>query len=281
VATLHAQCAAIRGLKFEILVADDASTDRNFVEANRSIRQFDHVSYIECETNRGRSGIRNYLTRQSHYPFLLFIDGDLSLDHPHFIRQYLEAQTDIVVGGIAIGGTADQWRGNLRWHYEKQSESRHTVMNRQRYGFRQFRTTNFLVRRVVAERCPFDENIRMYGYEDVLFGKMTQQRGFTMTHIDNPVLLDDFESNAQFLQKTEQSLHVLSRYRDQLQGYSALLHAVEWLQRLWLHGFASRLYRFQGPCIKRRLEGNNPSVFLFNVYKLLFLACLINSKEVI
>uniref|UniRef100_A0AB33J118 Glycosyltransferase n=1 Tax=Prevotella sp. GTC17253 TaxID=3236793 RepID=A0AB33J118_9BACT len=281
VAALYAQCVAIRALTFEILVADDASTDRSMVEVNRSIRQLDHVSYIECETNRGRSGIRNFLVSQSHYPFLLFIDGDLSLDNPHFIAQYLSAQADIAVGGIAIGGSAAVWRGNLRWLYEKQSEHKHTAERRQRYGFRQFRSTNFLVRRAAAELCPFDESIHIYGYEDVLFGKMAQQQGFTIVHIDNPVLLDDFESNALFVQKTEQSLRVLSSHRHQLQDYSSLLRAVGLLRRLRLHGFSRWLYHVFGASIKRRLEGNNSSIFLFNVYKLLFLACLINPKEAV
>lgn len=279
VAALHAQCAAIRALTFEIIVADDASTEHRYVEANRSIWQFDHVSYIECEVNRGRSGIRNFLTAQSHYPFLLFIDGDLALDNPHFILQYLSSQADIVVGGITIGGTVELWKDNLRWFYEKRSECKHTVERRQQYGFRQFRSTNFLVRRVVAERCPFDESIRIYGYEDVLFGKLVEQQGFTIAHIDNPVLLNEFESNALFLQKTEQSLRVLSGCRNRLQGYSSLLHVIEILHRLRLHPFFKQLYHLFGSRIKHRLEGNKPNVFLLNIYKLLFLASLINPKE--
>jgi hypothetical protein len=42
---------------------------------------------------------------------------------------------------------------------------------------------------------PFDERIRNYGYEDVLLGKRLKENKIDILHIDNPLILDNYESN--------------------------------------------------------------------------------------
>jgi len=70
------------------------------VEENRTIENLPHVRYIIREKNVGRSAIRNFLVSQAKGDRLLFIDGDLSLNNPSFIRNYLQTEGDVVVGGI-------------------------------------------------------------------------------------------------------------------------------------------------------------------------------------
>jgi glycosyltransferase, group 2 family len=228
------------------------------------------VRYITRKQNVGRSAIRNFLISQAQGEWLLFIDGDLTLDNSHFIRRYLQAKSNVVVGGIRIGGDPDIWKDNLRYRYEKAYEQKNTPQDRQCHATKHFRTTNFLAHKDIMMGHSFDENFVQYGYEDVLFGKSLAMDHIAITHIDNPITLDFFESNSEFLDKTEQSLRTLYTFRNQLKGYSQLLETAEKIKKLHLQKLVNAAYFLVGQRIKKHLQGNNPSIFLFNVYKLMY-----------
>ena len=162
------------------------------------------------------------------------------------------------------------WKDNLRYRYEKAYEQKNTPQDRQCHATKHFRTTNFLAHKDIMMEHSFDENFVQYGYEDVLFGKSLAMDHIAITHIDNPITLDFFESNSEFLDKTEQSLRTLYTFRNQLKGYSRLLETTEKLKRLHLQKLVYAAYFLVGQRIKKHLQGNNPSVFLFNVYKLMY-----------
>ena len=290
VATLQSQCCAIArstdGFAYEIIVADDCSPDRSFVEANSVIDRIEGVRYVRLDRNLGRSAIRNFLAREARFEWLLFIDGDLQVERPDFVGSYVFSDVEsphsmgsVVVGGIAIGGDSAQWGGNLRWRYEKRCEAAHSVESRQRLAGQEFRTTNFLVPRDAVLAHPFDENFHRYGYEDVLFGKTLTHSGYAIVHIDNPVSLDDFEPNGVFVDKTEEACRTLFDFRRQLRGYSRLLAAVERLHRLGLLDVADVVWRLAGDRARRRLCGNRPSVVLYNAYKLLYMVHLFKTDR--
>ena len=90
--------------EYEILVADDGSTDERTVEGNRIINTLPRCRYIERKENVGRAAIRNFLAREAKYTWLLLVDSDLHIDHPNFLLNYLKAEGDIIVGGLKIGG---------------------------------------------------------------------------------------------------------------------------------------------------------------------------------
>jgi glycosyltransferase, group 2 family protein len=217
----------------------------------------------------GRSAIRNFLVTQAKGERLLFIDGDLALDNPSFIHNYLQTEGPVVVGGIVIGGNSDQWKGNLRYRYERQCEAINTVESRQSHPY-QHLATNILVHRSVLGEQPYDEKINHYGYEDVLLGKRFQQQQVVIKHIENPVLFCDFEDNASYLAKTEEALRTLFTFRNELRGYSRLLDKAERIERLHLSPLFITAYKLFSEPIKKCLLGNKPNVFGFNVYKLLY-----------
>ena len=277
VTELQRQCVECK-VDFEIIVADDGSLSgaigmntacQHLIDENKVIEHLKGVRYIIREKNVGRSAIRNFLVLQSKGEKILFIDGDLSLDNPSFIHNYLQTEADVVVGGIAIGGNPDHWKGNLRYRYERQSEVINTVESRQSQPY-QHLATNLLVRRSVLGEQPYDENISHYGYEDVLLGKRFQQQQVVVKHIDNPVLFCDFEDNASYLAKTEESLLTLFAFRKELKGYSRLLDKAEQIERLHLSPLFVIAYKLLSSPIKNCLLGNKPNVFWFNVYKLLY-----------
>lgn len=273
VRTLQSQAAALPWLEYEILVADDGSTDSLAVAENRGINALPHCRYVERGRNTGRAAIRNFLAREARYDRLLFLDSDLRVDDGSFVEHYALAGGDVVVGGLKISGDPKKLARNLRYRYEKACEKDHDCRHRRRSGYREFRTTSFLVSRQAVRDCPFDESFKGYGYEDVLFGKSLADKGYRISHIDNPVVLDDYEDNGRFVLKTEEACRTLRRFKEELRGYSKLIACEEGLERWHLRPVARITYRLFGVLIRRRLVGGRPNAFLYNLYKLLYYMC--------
>ena len=267
---LHRMCEQIaKPFCYEILVADDGSTLPQAIEANQRIALLSHCQLLMKGTNTGSAATRNYLAAHSRYPWLLFLDSDMVIPDSDFIRRYLSCSTaDVVSGGIRIATPPDA-RSNLRYCYEKAAEPAHTAARRNRSGFQQFRSVNFLIRRTCFEQHPFDERFQKSGYEDVLFGKQLCEGGATILHIDNPLTLVDFEDNQAYLSKCERSLRTLQQFRHELKGYSRLLDiaaALSPILKLW--------HRCFGSLERRHLTGLHPNLLVFRLYQLGYLASL-------
>jgi glycosyltransferase involved in cell wall biosynthesis len=261
VRNLQQQAEAL-GMTYEILVADDGSTQQNVLEENRSINSLPHCQLIERGVNAGRASIRNFLAQQAHYAWLLFIDSDMVVCRNDYLRKYASCEeTSIVDGGVVIGARK---RGNLRSLYEKAAESAHTPEERQLSPYRDFHTANFMIKRTLMLQYPFDERFRNYGYEDVLFGKAMEKAAIPILHIDNPMSFEIFEENEHFVSKTEEGLRTLYQFRHELQGYSRLLDRVQNLPHTpirWWH-------RLFGAIERRLLTSRHPSLWVFNAYKI-------------
>ena len=268
VGQLHEQASATTGLEYEILVADDGSTDASTITANKEIDSLPHCRYIIRQENAGRSAIRNFLARQASYPLLLFIDSHMSVIRSDYLRKYLlHAHRPLVYGGYAISpGTHAE--GNLRYAYEQSCIAHQRQEQRARSPYSNFHTSNFLVSREVMLAHPLDQRFKHYGYEDVLFGKRLREAGIPITHIDNPVGFDHFESNARFMEKTEEGLRTLHQFREELTGYSRLLALVGKLRR-WHLGWAVRGFQqLMGGTLRSHLMSNHPSLLCFKAYRL-------------
>jgi glycosyltransferase involved in cell wall biosynthesis len=249
------------GISYEILVADDGSTQHNVLEENRSINALPHCQLIERRVNAGRAAIRNFLAQQARYAWLLFIDSDMVVCRNDYLRKYASCEeTPIVDGGVVIGTCIP---GNLRSMYEKAAESEHTYEERQQSPYRDFHTANFMIQRALMIEHPFDERFRNYGYEDVLFGKAMEQAGVPILHIDNPMSFEIFEENEHFVSKTEEGLRTLYQFRHELKGYSRLLDRAQTLPRTpirWWH-------QLFGAIERKHLTGRHPSLWVFKIYK--------------
>ena len=257
------------GITYEILVADDGSTDEDVVRQNNAISQWPYCQYLRHTNNIGRAAIRNLLVRTAQHEWLLFIDSDMTLFRPNFLARYLLADdVDVIDGGVVIGGDAEALRGNLRYRYEKSAEHEHTVEKRQQNPYRDFHTANFLIRRELMLSHPFDERFRHYGYEDVIFGKQLRAAHIAITHIDNPMGFCTFESNPDFVSKTEEGLHTLLLFRNELRGYSRLLTLVDSIHIPLILSLIRLFHWLFGSLIRRNLCGSHPSLQLFKLYKL-------------
>ena len=173
---LHAQCLSIaQPFRFEILVADDASTNPEVIKANQVIEQLEHCTFLQKPTNTGSASTRNFLAQHAQYEWLLFLDSDMTIPDARFVERYLDHTShDVVNGGISIGKGK---KNNLRYLYEHNAERHHTAELRNKDGFKEFRSTNFLIKRTLILQCPFDERFKHSGYEDVLLGKTLSLKG--------------------------------------------------------------------------------------------------------
>ena len=264
---LSQQAERIAGLRYEILVADDGSTDADIVRQNETIEALPHCTYIKRGVNVGRSAIRNFLISQAHYEWVVIMDCEMSIRRDDYLLRYLQHDSgaQVVYGGITVG---EGPRGNLRYRYEKQAEPLHTAEKRQQNPYKDFHTANFMARREVLLANPFDERFRKYGYEDVLLGKQLRRQGIAVQHIDNPVGFDRFESNESFVSKTEQSLETLYEFRDDLRGYSQMLTFAEGIHLGVVRGAIRLWHRLFGRLERRRLCGKHPGLTTFKVYKI-------------
>ena len=274
---LHRQAEAVEGLAYEIVVADDGSTDEACIQANRQLDSLPHCHYIIRGVNAGRAAIRNFLAHQARYQWLLFMDCDMTIRRSDFLTTYLNAPDDeVVYGGYAVGeGPA----GNLRYLYEKEAEPRHTAEERRKQPYRDFHTANFLIRRDVMLQHPFDERFRHYGYEDVLLGKQLRKAGIAIAHLDNPAGFDTFEDNPHFVSKAEEGLRTLHEFRNELRGYNSLLTLVGGIH-LGIVRSAIRLWhRLFGSLERRNLCGKRPSLTVFKLYKLGYFLTLTKNER--
>ena len=257
------------GIVYEIIVADDASTDRSCVEQNSQLNQLENCHYIIKEVNTGAAATRNFLARQSHYPWLLFLDCDMQLPGTQLLTRYLAAlDAPVVMGGISFGGDAEQLRSNLRYRYETAEAQNHTAERRQQRLYQSFRSCNFLISRDTMLSCPFDERFKKSGYEDVMLGKQLNQQHIAIAHIDNPVLMTDYETNEDYVAKVERSLHVLHEFRHDLKGYSRLLTLTDGIHIGLVRRCITLFHRIFGGMMRRNLCGQHPNLTVFKLYRL-------------
>lgn len=250
---------------YEIIVADDASSDSAIIAENCNISQIPHCFFIQKTKNEGSAATRNFLADHSHFRWMLFVDCDIEVLDDHFLRRYLPYdQADIVNGGIRTGG--ERQSNNLRFLYEEKSQRRHDAKHRQMRPYQSFRSTNFIITRTCMERCHFDERFTKSGYEDVHFGLILDRQKARIEHIDNPVYITDFENNVDYLSKCERNLHTLHAFRHELGDYSPLLALAKRLAPII--PILRLLHRICSPWERRNLTGRHPSLLLFQLYRL-------------
>lgn len=285
VQVLQRQADALRGkldkpFRYEIIVADDGSTDAVCIDANRVIGDMLHCRYLRMEQNVGRAQIRNVLISESSGDYVLLIDSDLFLCDDNYLYKYATSTADVVYGGTCIGGegfamvdneaNTENLKGNLRYVYEKKAEPSHRAAFRQLRPNQEISVCNLYARRDIMEAHPFDSRFKAYGYEDVLFGKRLAESGIEVTHIDNPVLINEFEPNSVFVKKTEEAILTLCRFEQDLEGYSNLKTKVTTLGRYIPLSLFRLWHRIMKNKEKRNLIGSKPSLLLFKLYKLGF-----------
>ncbi|MDR3218824.1 MAG: glycosyltransferase [Dysgonamonadaceae bacterium] len=270
---LHLQ-AGKTGRPFEILLMDDAS-DEAFEKKNRALA-LDNVRYIQLDKNIGRAKIRNRLAGEARYPYLLFMDCDSAVSSDLYIENYIpHCEPQIVCyGGRKYADKKPDDATYLRWKYGVEREC-FPAAERRKNPDLGFCTNNFLIHRPLFEKVKFDESLDGYGHEDTFFGLELQAKCIHIRHIDNPLIHIGLESAAIFIEKTENGIINLQRmekllavqYPEHL-GHSRLTRTKLRLQKLHLIKPAAWLFKLARKAMKKHLSGKNPSLRIFDLYKL-------------
>lgn len=290
---LAQQAESIAGLHYEIILAEDgtpraadAKQDGGALEANAATCLRLGARHLVLPHNTGRAAIRNRLAREARYPHLLFIDSGALPSTATFVANYAAAleSAEVVCGGVRVAKPQADGAVTLRYRYEKQWERRSAVAYRAAHPYASFRTTAFACQRKLLLEMPFDESLPGYGYEDVLFGRTLQQRGIAICHIDAPATYRCLDSNALFLEKSEEALRTLRFIGARAAGYSSLYALATWLQRLHIARPLRPLLHAMQPRLRRRLIKASSAQSRFALqrlalYRLIYFLTLSHGKQ--
>jgi hypothetical protein len=266
---------------FEVIVIDDASHE-DFKIINRKITQFEGVTYIEEKKNLGRSKIRNKLADISKYNHLLFLDCDSKIVRKNFLINYLrnlDTETVIYGGREYDSMNPEDGKYKLHWLHGIKREQIPAIV-RAEVPNKSFMTNNFIISKKAFNKVRFNEMIKGYGHEDTLFGYDLAAVDIVVRHIDNPVIHLGLESNEEFLRKTKEGIKNLKRIMT-INGNTkklikdiTLLAYYKKIKTLRLTRFFSFIYAKSENHLSKNLLSSNPSLILFDFYKLGYLCSL-------
>lgn len=271
---LKRQCD-ICSIDYEIFLCDDAS-DESIRKNNHGVASLSHVKFMQLEKNHGRARIRNLMAREAKYESLLFMDCDSEVVKDDYIKSYLAfCGSDKVICGGRVYSTnpPTDKKKMLRWKTGKRKEEiKAEVRNKNPY--RSFMTNNFLIPKKIILANPFDENISGYGHEDTLFGFELKRKNIPVVHINNPLTHAGLEDAEEFLNKTDNAtanlwFMYLSKRLTQDEMKEIPLMRIYFRLKKTAGDKALRFFAtaFQKNIV-RNLLSENPSVFLFDMYKI-------------
>ena len=276
VKNLHDQGIS-EGIDFEIICLDDHS-ESSFLELNKGLGDLQHVHYEGLEKNIGRSCIRNLLAEKSKYESLLFIDCDMAVESRNFLKGYLDAVegAGAIVGGIAYGQEKPALEHLLRWTYGHERESNNKELRSKR-PYASFMTGVFLIDKASFEAIKFDESISRYGHEDTLFGAELHRRNIAVKHIDNPLIHQGIESNADFIFKTEDAVKTLAELvsSGKMQNDVKLYRVYKTLRRFYLNRLFAKRFKNRKERWLENLYSESPDLKYFDMYRLGYLCTLL------
>jgi len=269
VKTLMKQCEKA-GIPFEVLVYDDNSS-QSFKDKNKFLSNIFGVNYLELSENMGRAKIRNWLAKSGVHENLLFLDCDSKIISKDFINNYLKHidKADVISGGRIYNKKPPRAKSKtLHWKYGKSRESKKAAhRNKEKVAF--FHSNNFIIKRDVMSQFLFDEKIKGYGYEDLMFAQKLDDKGRTILHIDNPTEHLGLEKTSDFLDKNKRAvLNLKSISKNENQIDIRFLRIIEKIKRFNLAGFISSYYRRNEDKILANLNSKNAKIYNFDLFRI-------------
>jgi hypothetical protein len=255
-------------IPIEIVLADDGS-DYSYTSINEEIASLADV-YLKMDKNVGRAKIRNILSDNAQYDYLLFIDCDSVIVSDTFLSDYvaqIDGKEKVVYGGVCYSDNAS-WNEKLRYLYGLKRECR-SLEFRNSHPYQTFLSGNFLIHKKVFEKVRFDETIVAYGYEDALFSWALYQNGVPMYHINNP-LENRLVSNKCFLKQCSTAVRNLSYMvkNDNFPQNVRLVKIYNKIKSFHMANLCAYVSYAINPLIYALLYLNVPFLFLLDAYKL-------------
>ncbi|MFC6999292.1 glycosyltransferase family 2 protein [Rufibacter roseus] len=256
---------------YEIRVYDDGSS-AEVKSVNQRLSSQPNVVYQEVAENIGRSKIRYLLAQEAQYEWLLFLDNDVLPAKEDFLLKYIQnSKAPVAVGGVAYQEKYPR-EAKLRWLYGKNREQA-SSFNRQKTPYDRVFFSNLLLKKQVFLTAMAGIAVQGYGHEDSLFAHRLKLEQVDVQHLDNYVYHLGLESADVFLAKTEQAIENLVHLQktEGLGQESMLFKTYCKLKSTGLVGRLKSQLHWLLPVLRRNLRSENPSLFLFDLYKLLLL----------
>lgn len=268
VEAIYNQCKSSQ-VKFEILAYDDGS-ESELNSINNKINTLDFCTFKELPKNIGRSAIRNLLAKNAQYKTLLFVDAGTFPKHNNFIENYLNYKNEQVVsGGMTHREPAPKKPYRLRWLYTKKRE------------FKTLCSSNFMINKNVFLSNPFDETLKKYGYEDVLFFQELSRKNIKTLFINNPVIHSADDNSDRFLEKTELAIENLIELVEskKIDAKSQKMYRLYTkLNNMGLVRVTGKFYKVLRPLFVKNFKSSYASMLLFDIYRIGYF-CLIKTRK--
>ncbi|WP_430815882.1 glycosyltransferase family 2 protein [Carboxylicivirga sp. RSCT41] len=255
----------------EIVVLDDGSNE-HYRSINETIKQLEYVRYY-LQENKGRSITRNTLARYARYSKIAFIDGDCLVDE-NYLHKYCAPNViklPLVIGGLKYGRKPKDKNLRLRWNYGRLREARiqYTADSLS------FLSSNFMIDKTLFASIQFDERITEYGHEDTLLGIQLRLRQIPFVQIDNKVTHCGLETASIFISKTRESISNLWKIYTKINQNNLqkllIIKILKKKQNKVLIKTLSLLFTFLNQPIQFYLSKIYPSIYIFDLYKLLYI----------
>ncbi|MCG2793733.1 MAG: glycosyltransferase [Weeksellaceae bacterium] len=263
-----------KDLEADIILIDDAS-DSTFIAINKNLEG--KVSqFIYLENNVGRSKVRNLFLKYSQAEYLLFLDCDGKIITENFLSHYFEFiethHPDVIYGGRKASELRPSVEYGLRWKFATERENL-PVHKRQKEEYLDFQTNNFVVRKSILEKIPFNEAITDYGYEDLVFSQDLQSHKIKINHIDNPIFNNGVETNSVFVNKADQSAKSLAQLIGKDKNFERvsqikLAKAYLLMKKTRTLFLYELIYRLLKPYLQKKLLTGKSSLRTLDFYKL-------------
>ena len=273
---LHFQGLTL-GIPYEIIVADDCSTDKELRDKSRLVAEtHENCRYFGLPHNIGRAAIRNFMADKSNFDKLLFLDCDAEVKDKQFLKKYMEAshRASVVCGGLTHPDEIPQKGQELRYLYEKNAAFERSAGFRSQNPYLRFTSFSFLIEKEVFMKIRFDESYVRYGYEDVQFGHELEANGISILHIDNPLAHVGLDDSASYLNKTRQAVQNAFDHKNEIGDSSKLLTHYNKVKRLRLRWLFRFIWVFYQRSMEKNLLGPKPQLRIFSLYKLCYISVL-------
>jgi hypothetical protein len=277
---LHKQCLECE-IEFEIVCQDDASgSDLNL--ENEKINSLSNSNFKTLKDNIAHRENRNSLANIAKYDFLLFIDGDSNMISKNYIANYISNLEgfEVVYGGRLHPENCPSNNQKLRWKYGKFIEDK-TFENRKKTPFQSLLFNNTIITKKCFNKVKFDSYLIKYGHDDTQLSYQLSLLNVKVNHIENPIEHGDIDTNNAYLKKSKFSIeNLVYLYEEKkiTQNFSKLISLLLLLNKLKLTYFVSKFYLLFEKVIFKQLEGKNPSLFVFNLFRIGYLCNLHTSK---
>ena len=277
---LHKQCLEC-AIDFEILCQDDASKSVLNSE-NEKINSLSNCNFTELKVNIAHRQNRNMLASKAKFDNLLFIDGDSIIIRNNYISNFVSCLNDfdIIYGGRLHPENCPSNVQKLRWKYGKFIEDK-SVEKRKLTPIQSLLFNNSVIKKDCFNKVKFDSHLTKYGHDDTQLSYQLSQFNPKLKHIDNPVEHGDIDTNKEYLIKSKSSLeNLIELYNEGKinKDFSRLISLLLLLNKLKLTYLISVFYKISEGFLNRNLEGNNPNLFLYTIFRIGYL-CEISVKK--